>query len=158
MHQLVEYLLGAVLLSQGLQTSKPLVPTVVGVAIIVNATVARGPLSAFPRVAREQHRVLDLVVLGITVLFALTPGDLVRPAMRWVLLAVGAALAFVIWRSDYRTPARAPRRERSKGPTSTEPRAAGTGDRGGQVGGQVGRQAGRVAGQLLNAARRPKRS
>jgi hypothetical protein len=164
LHQLVEYLLGVALVSQGLQSTKPAIPTVVGLAVLVNVAVARGPLSAFPRVPRPVHRILDLVLLGAVVLGALATGDLVRPTMRWVMLGVAAAYAFVIWTTDYRVPVRraptargtrpAARRVRATPPTepSTVDRSAG--DRSGEL----GRRAGRVTGQLYNAARRRKRS
>lgn len=168
MHQLVEYLLGVALVSQGLQSTKPAIPTAVGLAILVNATVARGPLSAFPRVPRPVHRVLDLVLLGAVVLGALATGDLVRPTMRWVMLGVAAAYAFIIWKSDYRTPVRrvvspragratstrVPRAAPTEAPAVTPPIDRSAGDRSGEL----GRRAGRVTGQLYNAARRRKRS
>ena len=46
MHQLVEYLLGVALLSQGLQTAEPLVPAVLGALVLLNAAIVDGPLSA----------------------------------------------------------------------------------------------------------------
>ena len=63
MHQLVEYLLGVALLSQGLRTTEPLVPTVLGALVLLNVAVVDGPLSAFKAVSRGFHRGVDVALV-----------------------------------------------------------------------------------------------
>ena len=46
LHQAAEYLLGAVLIAQGLQSPTPAVPAVAGGLIMANAAIVRGPLAA----------------------------------------------------------------------------------------------------------------
>ncbi len=142
LHQLVEYLLGVLLLAQGMQTSKPLVPTLLGGAVVLNATTARGPLAAFPRVPRPVHRAVDVALVVVIIAAALLRGDLVASNVRWVLLGVAAVDAYVVLRSDYSSPA-----PRVKTGATTGGRSA-----------QIGRVAGRATGMAVNAARNKRRS
>jgi len=61
-HQLVEYLIGILLVSQALQADRPLIPLAAGAAVLALAATADGPLGAFRFVGRHLHHVLDLVV------------------------------------------------------------------------------------------------
>ena len=54
LHQAAEYLIGLVLVAQGLQSPTPLVPTLAGGVVIVNAAVVEGPLGAFRLVPRAR--------------------------------------------------------------------------------------------------------
>lgn len=140
LHQLVEYLLGVLLVAQGLQTSKPLVPTLLGAAVLLNAATARGPVAAFPRVPRPVHRWVDVALVAVIVGAALLTGDQVTPNVRWVLLGVAVVDAFVVLRSDYTPPV-----ARQKA-VPADGRSA-----------QIGRAAGRMTGMAVNAARNRRR-
>ncbi len=178
MHQLVEYVIGVLLVSQGLQAAEPAIPTLIGAAVLANAAIAKGPLAAFPKVPRAIHRIADLVLLVATAVAACLPGSIVDTSTRVILIGVGAVFAYVVWKTDYREkPRRASRLRRAAPPTSTSPTtpASSSGAAVGQPGPaaeaprrptpspgfdseQIGRAAGRTAGKLYNAARRRKRS
>lgn len=186
MHQLVEYVIGVLLVSQGLQAAEPAIPTLIGAAVLANAAIAKGPLAAFPKVPRAIHRIADLVLLVATAVAACLPGSIVDTSTRVILIGVGAVFAYVVWKTDYREkPRRASRLRRAAAPTAptTSPPTSATpatpasssGPAVGQPGPaaeaprrptpspgfdseQIGRAAGRTAGKLYNAARRRKRS
>ena len=99
MHQLIEYLLGVLLLSQAARLERPLWAAIAGVALVLAAALGDAPLSAFRTVPRPVHRIVD-VVLGV-VLVAL--GALVVPgAGRVMVLVAGAAVLVLAWRTDFR--------------------------------------------------------
>ena len=140
MHQLVEYLLGVALLSQGLRTTEPLVPTVLGALLLLNVAVVDGPLSAFKGVSRGFHRGVD-AVLVVAMVVALLLVDSLTSSVQFMIGGCAAVMAFLIWRSDYR--------ERVK----KTPVASGAGRSE-----EVGRLAGRAVGQGVQAWRRTRRS
>ncbi len=129
-HQLIEYLFGVLLIAQAIQSSQPALPILAGLALIANATLARGPISAFPRVPRKVHRVIDVVLLIAIVLGAAFSGDAISSTNRYIMYAVAAAYAFVIWSSEYRERPKRQPVETAGGPSE-----------------ELGRRAGRVAGQ-----------
>ena len=65
LHQAAEYLIGMVLVALGLQSLDPVVPTLAGGLVILNAALVDGPLGAFRLFSRRAHRIADLVVIGI---------------------------------------------------------------------------------------------
>jgi hypothetical protein len=178
LHQLVEYILGVTLVSQALQSPTPAVPAIAGAAMLVNAAVARGPLSAFRLVGRRVHRTLDLVVMALTAGLAVQPWVGIDPGARIIMLGIAAVHAFVWWQSDLSEPA--PRASRSRpaapapataapaasaqpatsaptaasssptGTTSAAPRSTAADDRSTEV----GRAAGRAVGAGVRAVRR----
>ena len=101
MHQLVEYLLGVALLSQGLRTTEPLVPTVLGALVLLNVAVVDGPLSAFKAVSRGFHRGVDVVLVAAMVVAVLLV-DSLTSSVQFMIGGCAAVMAFLIWRSDYR--------------------------------------------------------
>ena len=139
MHQLVEYLLGVALLSQGLRTTEPLVPTVLGALILLNVAVVDGPLSAFKAVSRGFHRGVDAVLVAAMVVAVLLV-DLTS-SVRFMIGGSAAVMAFLIWRSDYREPVK-------RTPVAS---SAGRSE-------EVGRLAGRAVGHGVQAWRRTRRS
>jgi hypothetical protein len=141
MHQLVEYIFGGVLVAQGLQSPAPLLPAMAGALVMINASIVRGPFSAFRLVGRAVHRKLDLVVMGIVLAFAVQPWTPVDAAARMVMIGVTGALAFVWWQSSF--------------VEKTKSRAAVSTDGGRGV--EIGRLAGRAVGDGINAAKRLKR-
>ena len=133
LHQAAEYVIGGALVATGLQSPDPLVPTLVGALIAFNTACSDGPLGAFRRVSRRLHRLLDWLVLAITIV-ACTAPDL-DDATRIVMILITVVFAVVVWRTDY-----SPKQPRS---ASTDQSRAD--DR--------GRRAGRVAGQAAARAR-----
>ena len=141
MHQLVEYLLGVALLSQGLQTVEPLIPTILGALVLLNAAIVDGPLSAGRVVTRPVHRVIDVVLVAVMVLAAALAGDSMTSSVRALVLVSAAVMAFMVWRSDFRTK-EARRAVDASGGRSEE----------------FGRMAGRAVGEGVNAWKRTKRN
>jgi hypothetical protein len=137
MHQLVEYVLGIVLLAQALQSETPALPAVAGGAIVLNAACTHGPLAAFRVVPRRVHRILDLVVVGLTVALAAQPWGEIESGARVVMLGLAAVLAFIWWQSDFS--------EKAKRPPV---------DAGGDRSTEIGRVAGRVVGGGVNTVKR----
>ena len=143
MHQLVEYVLGGVLVAQGLQSPEPLAPAVAGVLVLLNAaTVRGGALSAFRVVSRATHRVLDLVVIAATAVLAVQPWIDVDAGARIVMVGIAVVLAFVWWQSSFA--------EKVRRDAAAAVAAAGDDDR--SI--QIGRKAGRFVGDGINLAKR----
>jgi hypothetical protein len=139
MHQLVEYVLGGVLIAQGLQSPQPLLPTVAGGLVVVNAAVVKGGgLSAFRLVGRAVHRLLDLVVIGLIVVAAVQPAIEVDPGARVVMVGIAAVLGFVWFQTTF-----AEKAKRSRTPITAE---GGRSD-------EVGRLAGRAVASGIKAAK-----
>jgi hypothetical protein len=137
-HQMAEYLIGAALVAQGMQDREPLVPSLAGALIVVNAAIVHGPLGAFKWVGRRQHRWLDLAVM-ITVVFGVVqPWLEVTSAGQIVMLVMLLPLGFLWFYTDWaERPARRQRRVDRAGPNSAS----------------MGRSAGRAAGTAYSAAR-----
>lgn len=134
MHQLVEYLLGILLLSQSARLDSPLWPAAAGVAVVLAAALGDAPLSAFRTVPRSVHRIVDVALGAAVVALGLTLAD---GAGRPMMIAVGVLLLALAWRTDFRPKAvKAPLRERL--PDSHT----------------VGRLAGRGVGKAVVAGRR----
>ena len=110
MHQLVEYLLGLVLLSEAARMHRPLWPAVGGVALVLAGALGDAPLSAFRTVPRRVHRIVDVMV-GLA-LVAL--GALVVDGGAGVFMAVVGVLVLVVAAiTDFRARvAKPPLRER----------------------------------------------
>jgi hypothetical protein len=102
-HQVVEYLLGLLMLTQAIQTDRPLIPVLLGVAIIVLAATADGPVAAFHLVPRRLHRALDIVVLAVVVVVAVVFRDELGTSGLVFAVLAAAGLAGLVVRTDYRT-------------------------------------------------------
>jgi hypothetical protein len=142
MHQVAEYLLGAVLVAQGLQSPTPVMPAVAGGLIMLNAAIVRGPLAAFRVVGRGLHRVLDAVVVLLVIALGVQPFVSVEGTTRVIMVVIAGVMAFIAWQTNYV--------ERTR-----TPRAAITAEGGRGV--EIGRMAGRLVGDGVNAARRLKK-
>jgi hypothetical protein len=138
MHQIAEYLLGGVLVAQGLQSPTPVMPAVAGALIMLNAAIVRGPLAAFRVVGRGTHRVLDVVVIVAVLVGGLQPVVHVEAGTRMVMIAIAAVMAFIWWQTSF-----VERAQR---------RAAISADQGRST--EVGRLAGRAVGDGVNLVRR----
>ena len=142
LHQLVEYIIGLILVATGLQGPEPVVPAVVGGVVLLNAAVTIGPLSAFRLVGRRVHRVVVLFVIAFVFLAAVQPWVEVDIGTRAIVIGVAIVYAFVWFYSDFAE--KQARRQRRA--------AMATGDRGEDL----SRTAGRLAGNAVTAWRRRK--
>lgn len=139
-HQLVEYIIGLALIAQGMQDPDPLVPTVAGVIVLVNAAAVRGPLGAFKFIGRSAHRWLDVVVAAVIAFGALQPWLPVEFTGRGIMLIMLLPLGFLWFYTDWEE--RPGRRQRR-----LEQAAGGRGD-------DIGRSAGRLAAGAYLAGKR----
>jgi len=141
MHQVVEYILGGVLVAQGLQSPTPAMPAIAGGLIMANAAIARGPLAAFRLVTRTQHRFLDVVVIALVVAFGVQPWIDVEGTTRLIMIVIAGVMAFVWWQSSF---LEKPKRHPGRAPITVD----------GGRGVEIGRLAGRAMGDGINAAKR----
>jgi hypothetical protein len=135
LHQAAEYLLGLVLVAQGLQSPTPVVPALAGGLVLVNAACVDGPISAFHWFSRRMHRRFDVAVIAVIALLAALPFLDVDNTTRVVMAVIAAILAVVWWNSSFAKPVPRPREElidRSEA---------------------IGRGAGRLAGNIARAVR-----
>lgn len=128
-HQIVEYLIGLILVVQGLQAPDPLIPSLAGVAVLVNVAIVRGPLGAFRIVGKSMHRRLDALVVVVLIVAALQPWVSIDSTGRVMIGLAGLMLGVVLALTDY----------------SDVPAVSITGER---IGRSAGRWAGVVAGQV----------
>jgi len=143
MHQVVEYIIGAVFVSAGFGSPTPVIPAVLGAIVMVNAAVAIGPASAFRLVHRRVHRIIDLVVIGLVAVATVQPWIDLDANARILIGLLGVVLAFVWWNTDFATrDERRTRRRRTASPDAE----------------QVGRSAGRSAAETYLAAKRLKKA
>lgn len=149
MHQVVEYLIGIILIAGALQSPEPTVPAVMGVLVVGNTSIARGPASAFPLVGRKMHRWLDVAVMVTLLIAAFQPIVSVDGTGRALLCGVTVILFFIWLNSDFTEKVerkgrlkglKRERRERLARPQSEE----------------IGKKAGRMFGSGVKAARRYK--
>lgn len=93
LHQLVEYVIAILLIVMSAQIREPLVPVLFGVALLLNAAVADGAMSAFKLLSRGMHRLVDwLIIVGclISAVFLDTGAT-----GRLALVGVGLVLAVI---------------------------------------------------------------
>jgi hypothetical protein len=138
-HQLSEYLIGVALIAQGLQEQDPLVPAIAGIAIMGNASIARGPLGAFKWVGRGLHRWFDLVLMVGILAAALQPWFEVPAGGRLIMLVMLVPLGFLWFYTDW-----AERRSRKQ--RRVERASVKSED--------IGRSAGRMAGNAFKAIKK----
>lgn len=147
MHQVVEYLIGIVLVGAAFQALRPVVPAVMGVLIIANAAIARGPASAYPLVGRTVHRWLDVVVIIVLAASAFQPFVEVDSTGRLLVGAIAFVMFFIWLNSDFsektvrkqdKQQQKVQQQERLARPQSEE----------------LGKKAGRAVGGGVNAAKR----
>jgi hypothetical protein len=147
-HQFAEYILGLILVAQGLQSPAPLGPSLAGGLVVLNAAIVRGaPLSAFRLVSRTVHRVLDLVVLAFIVVLIVQPWMEVIAGDRLIMAGIVVMMSFV-WLNSNFTEKRSKQPAQPTQPARTAQPAQPAG------GGDIGRKAGRLVGNGINAAKR----
>ena len=116
-HQLVELLLGMLLLVQGARTGEhTAVLVTLGGLLLLLALCSEGALAAWPWIGRRLHRVLDLVAAAVLALSPLALGlDHLLPIV--ILEVAAAAMVWLALRTEWRTPVKRSRtraRSRSK--------------------------------------------
>lgn len=131
-HQFAEYLMGLVLVSVVFQDSEPLVPAFAGLLVILNASLARGPLGAFNAVSRSTHRVLDLVVMFGLLGAALQPWIPETATGRLLLVVVLIPYSFSWFYTNWAERSQMKRKRVARGSDTSA---------------TVGRTAGRLAGR-----------
>jgi hypothetical protein len=116
LHQLVELLLGLLLLVEGARTGEHTVVLVsMGAVLLLLALCSEGALGAWPWIGRRVHRGLDLVVaVGLAVSPLLLGLDRVLAIV--VLEAAALAMAWLAFRTDWRPPRPAPKVAPKAGP------------------------------------------
>src|SRR5215212_8517307 len=162
MHQLVELLLGMLLLVQGARTGEhTAVLVTLGSLLLLLALCSDGALAAWPWIGRRLHRVLDLLAAVILALSPLALGlDHVLPIA--LLEVAAAAMVWLALRTEWHAPVKRMKRERSR-PSTAEPAPVPTKAHvplARKVGGAVGqarddgpRQLGRLVGKAQRAAK-----
>jgi hypothetical protein len=129
-HQLVELLLGILLLVQGARTGEhTAVLVTLGSLLLLLALCSDGALAAWPWIGRRLHRVLDLVAAAVLALSPLALGlDHVLPIV--ILEIAAAAMIWLALRTEWRSPVqrtktRSPGRASEPAPaTAPDPAAA----------------------------------
>jgi hypothetical protein len=139
MHQLVEYLIGIVLISAAIQMLEPAIPAVLGLVVLLNAAVATGPAGAFRLVSRSVHRRLDVAVMVLLAAAAVQPWLSLDTTSRLLLGAISFVLFFVWFHTDF---------------DDRRTRAARRADRARPASEDVGRHAGRLVGDTVNSFKR----
>ena len=91
--QLLEYGIGLLLASYASRAPEPLVPLLVGAAILLNAAMFDGPLSAFRVTKTSQHRIIGILLgVGASVLAVIATQDVTH---RGALVLAGVAEVFI---------------------------------------------------------------
>ncbi len=137
MHQVVEYILGGVLVASGLQSHTPLVPSVLGGIVMLHAAITIGPVGAFRVITRGLHRVVDVAVIAAELLAGVQPWISLETPTRLIVVGIALVHLFVWWQTNF----------------AKRVKAAPVSASGGR-GTEVGRIAGRLVGNGVNAVRR----
>ena len=135
LHQTAEYLVGLVLVAQGLQSPTPVVPALAGGLVLVNTACVNGPVSAFHWFSRRTHRKFDVIVIAVIVFLAAMPFLDIDNTTRIVMVVTAVILGVVWWNSSFAPPVP---RQRDELVDRSE---------------AIGRGAGRVAGNIARAVR-----
>jgi hypothetical protein len=141
-HQLIEYFVGIGLISAAIQMPQPAVPAVLGLLVIINASIAKGAMGAFRLAGKRVHKQLDVVVMVLLVAAAVQPWVSVDNTSRLLLGGVAFVLWFVWFHTDFTEKA-----PRAKGAAAGRPTSH-----------DIGRGAGRVVGDGVNSLKRWKDS
>ncbi|HRE01048.1 MAG TPA: hypothetical protein PLV68_07085 [Ilumatobacteraceae bacterium] len=151
MHQVAEYVIAAAFVASGLQSPTPIVPSMLGVLVLLNVATSQGPLSAFRLFPRRVHQVLDLALIALIAIAAVQPWWTIDGGTRAVMGLLAGALLVIWWQSDFSPPQRAAAGGgTSRGPanrSSSDGVAEGAASTAGGRADTIGRAAGRLAGQ-----------
>jgi hypothetical protein len=139
LHQVVEYVIGIVLISAAFQSPAPEVASAMGVLIMINAAIAVGPAGAFRIVPRSLHRWFDVVLMALLVGIAIQPWLDIDGTNRMMIGAIAFVLFFVWFHTDFEDREGRKARRAARAKPSSE---------------QRGRHAGRMIGDSVNAVKR----
>jgi len=99
LHQLVEYGIAGGLIMMSAHSQSPAVPIALGIALLVNAAVADGGVSAFKWVSRRVHRYIDwLIIIMCFVSAAIANLDSIG---RLALIALGLVEAIIVLGTNF---------------------------------------------------------
>ena len=141
-HQALEYLLGALIITQGIAGPAPVGSLIAGGAVILLAASADGPLAVSKWVNRPLHRWLDLAVAFGLVATAVWLHRRLDGFGIGVMIATAGVLLFLILRTDYR-----PKQKRERW-------LSGDGSTGGSAASEkIGRFVGRLTAKGMHAAK-----
>ncbi len=143
MHQLVEYVIGLVLITAAVQQPQPAVPAVLGLVILANAAFTIGPIGAFRLVPRRWHRYGDYVVIVLLIGGAVQPWFDLDNVGRLLLVAIAVVLGVVSFFTDFATRDERKQRRAARARPGSE---------------ELGQQAGRFVGESINTAKRWKQA
>jgi hypothetical protein len=144
-HQLTEYLLGFMVVTQAVRSDSPLIPVVAGGLVVAMAAIVDGPLSVAKLVSRPLHRWVDGASAAVLAVSAALFHDRIGTGTVVVMAVTAAGLLYLIVRSDYRPkPRRELRVPQLRRPVDPRGRSGST-SRGDQAE-QLGRRAGRGVG------------
>lgn len=99
LHQLVEYGIAGGLIMMSAQSTTPVAPILVSVAVLLNAAITDGPVSAFSWLPRKFHRAVDWVII-VVALVSMVILDLDSRA-RLAMLAIAVVMAVVSLGTNY---------------------------------------------------------
>jgi hypothetical protein len=110
LHQLVELLLGMLLLVEGARTGEhTAILVTLGGLLLLLAICSEGALAAWPWIGRRLHRVLDLVAAAVLALSPLALGlDHVLPIV--ILEVAAASMVWLALRTEWRPPVKRTKR------------------------------------------------
>src|SRR6478752_4517019 len=119
-HQLVELLLGGLLLVEGARTGEHTAVLVsLGALLLLLALCSDGALAAWPWIGRRLHRALDLIAAAVLALSPLVLG--LDHVLAIVILEVAAAaMVWLALRTEWRTPVK---RSRTRSLTRSKTRS-----------------------------------
>ena len=139
MHQIVEYLIGLVLIASAFQSPTPGAQSVLGLLIVINAAIAGGGAGAFKLIGRRTHRIIDLVLIALLVVGAVQRWVDIDATGRILLPAMAVVMLFVWVNTDFSTKQERKDKRQAKARPDSE---------------EIGRKAGRIVGDGVNTARR----
>src|SRR4051812_521005 len=150
MHQVVEYILGFGLIMTAVQQPEPRLPALMGLLILLNASVVAGPAGAFKLVPRWLHKYLDLGVIALLLLMAVQPWWELDSSGRVIMVGIAIVMFFIWFHSDFAEPI-----DRQ---TKKARKAAARAQRQPMDSANVGKTAGRYVGHGVNSLKRWKDS
>jgi len=101
MHQAAEYLIGGAFVASGLQSPKPIVPTLMGALIMLNTACSKGPLSAFRVFGKRFHRMLDASLIVLTLVASLQPVVSIDNGTRGIMVLLALCMGVIWLQSDF---------------------------------------------------------
>ncbi len=99
LHQIVEYLIAAALILMSAQSDYPIVTSAFGIALLINVTIADGPLSAYKIISRTVHRIFDWLYVGALIIGSIALD--VDQSTRTTLFGVAIALVVIALSTNY---------------------------------------------------------